>query len=394
MNNQISKWADEAMFRSESHNAAVGPKVSLIEMSADPLGEIAACAKMYKGEVVRSLSEVTHDERQYYLREVQKTKLKMPMEAVHFHFMIENVTRAFTHQLVRQRTGAYAQESMRFAVVEDMNRAVSLPPSLAMFNEPMPNGDTKGDWLWEQYEYHGEDGMPRDEHERKEFRDRATKPERQYLRWRETVDQISSAYNDLVNDGMPAEDARGLMPTNIITRVHYITNLRNLVEHAGNRLCTQAQFEWRLVFAQITQAIREYEPHNAIVTSARKNLEDIDLHLLGYLDASDRWQYEEVAKLLKPACYLAGHCVFDSDMDRKCSIRTRVQANADVNRPSNEWDEPFAASQFGDGDYSDIANERGDGVLHDRETHRPVWIGEIRPQEWLADPNAARKGGK
>ena len=33
--------------------------------------------------------------------------------------------------------------------------------------------------------------------------------------------------------GVPAEDARGLLPTNIATRLHYRTDLRNLVNTAG-----------------------------------------------------------------------------------------------------------------------------------------------------------------
>ena len=105
---EVGKWADEAMFTAEKHEST-RPVVHLIAMNADPLGQIAACAKMYKGEVVRSLGDVTHQEREYYLSQMQLTKLKMPLEAVTFHFMLENVTRAFTHQLVRQRTAAQDQ---------------------------------------------------------------------------------------------------------------------------------------------------------------------------------------------------------------------------------------------------------------------------------------------
>lgn len=337
---EIQNWSDGFMFSSEKHNAAEGPKAHLLASSSDPLGQIAACAKMYMGEVVRDLADVTDDERRMYLAEMQKTKLQMPMEAVSLHFMLENVTRAFTHQLVRQRTAAYAQESMRFAVVEDMSEAVSLPPTLAMYNDP--DNVAK---LYERLATIGED--------------RLNKLEKHFLAWQETVRTIGQNYIKLVDDGMPAEEARGLMPTNIITRVNYITNLRGLLDHAGNRLCTQAQFEWRQVFAQIAQAMRAYGQQ----ATYRVNVNG------GYL-ASSEWQWNAIADLLRPVCYQTGSCPMKANFDRKCSIRERVDANAAANRPSSEW-----------GETSDWVNPDGKGE---------ILIPAIHTREWLADHTAAR----
>jgi len=353
----VNKWADEAMFASEKHDASSGPKVHLLAMNSDPLGQIAACAKMYKGEVVRALDDVTDEERRLYLSEMQKTKLAMPLESVQLHFMLENVTRAFTHQLVRQRTAAYAQESMRFAVVEDMNQAVALPPSLAWANEPHPppewwDGEhfTVGDAIIEKHGHHQPwtpefDLLPRDV--------------RRFLKWRYAVATTSRVYNDLVEDGMPAEDARGLMPTNIITRVNYITNLRGLLDHAGNRLCTQAQFEWRSVFALIAKAIREYQQPRI---DGDERYGDAWSQEMWY--DQQGWQYEAISELLKPVCYQTGKCAFEANFDRKCSIRDRVQENASQGRPSEKWDQ----------DYDDGR----------------VFIGAIHTREWLTDPGAAR----
>lgn len=362
--NEVQKWADSAMFRSESHDASTGPRVHLLHMTADPLAAIAACAKMYKGEVVRSFADVTHAERREYLAEMQKTKLKMPLEAVHLHFQIENVTRAFTHQLVRQRTAAYAQESMRFAVVEDMTEAVALPPSLA--------------GTLSTSEWHAEHGLPPEEGvpvtTYGEYH-RSSQRQKWRLRWEAAVGTISETYNFLVEDGMPAEDARGLMPTNIVTRVNYITNLRGLLDHAGNRLCTQAQFEWRLVFAQISQAIRNYGQHDARIESWSRNQGAHDDTLaagLEWLDSGDEWQYEAIADLLQPVCYQIGKCAFEASFDRKCSIRDRVQANAEIGRKPEHW---------------------GEDLPEDGNKTTPYTMGSIsaiHPREWLADPGAAR----
>jgi flavin-dependent thymidylate synthase len=313
------RWADRAMFQAEPITPEDGPKVYLLSMSQDPLGEIASTCKMYKGEVVRSLSEVTDEERYYYLQQVSKTKLKAPFEFVKFHFLLEGVTRAFTHQLVRQRTAAYAQESMRFAVPtgEDTSLPVGLPPSLS--------------------------GLPEEDP-----RVRA---------WQNTVDEIEDGYKYLVASGVPAEDARGLLPTNILTRVHYTTDLRALLDHAGNRLCTQAQFEWRLVFAQIVKAIYDAELGDSgpidVVGSP------------GYVKMS-----RELAELFRPVCYATGKCEFNADFDRPCSIRERVTAFHASGVPSDQW-------------HSDHNFPPGQAMS--------APLMPIKPGEWLLDHTAARQ---
>lgn len=349
MGKEVQKWADEAMFEAEKLRASEGPKVYLLAMSHDPLGQIAAACKMYKGEVVRNLADVTDDERRHYLEEVSKTKLKAPFEFVKFHFLFEGVTRSFTHQMVRQRTAAYAQESLRFAVKVDMAEGVALPPSIAG-TERLGQGNN----LALGAESNNETWMRNV--------------------WDQAVQEIEQAYLHLVDAGMPAEDARGLLPHNITTRLHYTTDLRALQDHAGNRLCTQAQFEWRVVWSQIMKAIREYDA-------------DWDQLRRWHLASSgedkpespDRWQFEALSDLFRPVCYLTGRCEFKAQFDRKCKIRNRVDANEKIARPSSQWDEDYTAVEHGSYIH---------GVDDPREN--TVLIGAIKPAEWLLDPGAAR----
>lgn len=342
MTKEVQSWADAAMFRAEPLKASDGPKVFMLAGTPDPLGAVAAMAKMYKGEVVRNMDDITDEERNGYLKQIQLTKLKAPLEAVKVHFMVENVTRSFTHQMVRQRTAVYAQESLRFAVKEDMGDGVALPPSLA---------GTKGGWD------PVEDGLP---------------PKQEQMRtiWDDVVDTISEGYNRLVNMGMPAEDARGLLPHNITTRLNYVTDMRALQDHAGNRLCTQAQFEWRLVFVRIIEAMRAHcsNPYHSPEQGAgHKSL------------ACDNWQWAELANIFRPVCYLTGKCEFKADFDRPCSIRARVEANHQIGRPSSEWDKT----------YGDPGLE-GYTVEPLSKNSQPTFIGAIQPAEWLLDPAAAR----
>lgn len=264
MGEEVSNWADQAMFEAAPMES-VEPKVHLLWATPDPLGAVAAMCRMYEGKPTYDLYEIDNAERERYWEQVQKTHLKAPLEAVVFHFFIEGVTRAFTHQMVRQRTAVYAQESLRFAVKENMAGEAAKPPTI---NTP-----------------------------------------RREAHWNTALERIQAAYDSLIADGVPAEDARGLLPHATTTRLNYITNLRNLIEHAGNRLCTQAQFEWRAVFISLVRSILEYEPP---FESYNKT----------------QWQFKMMVEsaIFKPVCFQLGHCPFQAVFDRQCTIRSRIQA--------------------------------------------------------------------
>lgn len=354
---EVSRWADDFMFKAEESDAVRGPQAFLIAATPDPLGSIAVAAEAYMGRFYEDKSTITDEQRRYYLAEMQKTKLKMPMEVVSLHWRLKGVTRSFTHQMVRQRTAAYSQESMRFAVKEDAGTAVALPPSLQSFNAVTNDGRLVGDVIWEQWGgiagtmkwWQGEDRSPADARIR------------QYMIWRTCVEIMGHGYNDLVDDGMPAEDARGLTPHNIVTQLNYITNLRNYHDHAGNRLCTQAQFEWRIVWVRMLEAMRDY------CTNVDHGPQGWEHSAAGGRHQCDNWQWVAISELFRPVCYYTGSCQFQAEFDRKCSIRDRVQANAAIGRPSSEWHKE-----------------------HDDNDHPGPLIQPIQPAEWLLDAGAAR----
>lgn len=363
----VAKWADQAMFKAEPMEQTT-PKVYLISMSADPLGEIASCAKMYKGEVVRSMAEVTDEERLQYFDDLTKTTLNAAFESVKFHFMIEGVTRAFTHQLVRQRTAVYFQESMRFAVIdESFADRVGLPPSLV---------GTTGELLDAKRKLSLGEMSDDDFSSMMQY---ASDAERKRWNWDTAVNTVEGSYKLLVEQGMPAEEARGLLPTNVLTRIHYVTDLRNLVGHAGLRLCTQAQAEWRHVFSQIASAIREARVHVPSVFRADKESpwqgQSFPVHMADQI--ADR--------LFRPICYSTGKCEFMASFDRYCSIRERVNANHEIGRPSSDW-----TSELDIVEGNPIVSGVGPKSVVRDEKDKPVFIGSIYPAEWLMDDGAAR----
>lgn len=386
---ELSKWSDGFMFKAEESNAADGPSVFLLGGPNDPLGQIAACAKMYKGEVVRDLRDVTDDERREYLREIQKTVLKMPLEAVQLHFMVEGVTRSFTHQMVRQRTAAYAQESMRFAVKEDAATAVALPPSLVgtvtldgLVEQDLKNRHEIGLQVAKLNAPNFEEWM---DNLRLGLRDQALNgkfgaAQKHRILWDEEVKHNADVYLQLVNDGMPAEDARGLTLHNITTRLNYITNLRSWYDTMAVRVSDQAQFEWRAVAMHMALALRAFGER----TFYEAWYNDDDLHELHksmpdeykiihsemaddgarrtLVKVSSAWQYEALSNELKPIEFKLGKRAFGASFDRPSRIGERVDAFAKNGVPSSEW--------------------TSGSVEHG--------IPPIHPNEWLLDPNSAR----
>lgn len=139
--------------------------------------------------------------------------IKSSWEFVDYTFHISGVTRAFTHQLVRTRIGCYAQESQRTVDVRDHD--VVMPESLEA--------------------------------------DHA-------LLWRALVNQTKAAYAEMIEDGVPVQDARGLLPTNMTTSITAKFSLRTLHEMAKVRLCVRTQGEYQDVFRLMRSRVIEVHP--------------------------------------------------------------------------------------------------------------------------------------
>jgi flavin-dependent thymidylate synthase len=155
------------------------------------------------------------DEKRMEHLEYMRDTIKSSWEFVTYIFKITVVTRAFTHQLVRTRTGSYAQQAMR--VVDARNQHIDIPPSIAENPE----------WLAE---------------------------------WQRVEKAIRDGYGNLVDAGAPMQDARGLLPTNITTNITAQFNLRSLHEMAKLRLCTRTQGEYQDVFRAMRAEVLKIHP--------------------------------------------------------------------------------------------------------------------------------------
>jgi len=150
------------------------------------------------------------DEKRLAHLEYMRDTIQSSWEFVDFVFRIDGVTRAFTHQLVQTRTGSYAQQSMRASDVRFND--VQIPPAVAADGNKMR--------IWE-----------------------------------DVSDAAKTAYAMLIDDGVPVQDARGLLPTAITGDIIAKLNLRTLSDMAKTRLCTRTQGEYQDVFRAMRDAV-------------------------------------------------------------------------------------------------------------------------------------------
>ena len=192
-------------------------KVTLINMTTNPR-EMMILAKQTRLQLsagqFEKLVNMSEEEKMENLEYVLNT-VKTSWEFVDFTILIEGVTRAFTHQLVRNRLGSYAQQAMRVVDVGDFE----------YYTSPAIDANP------EQAEiYHG------------------------------CMKQISAAYAKLKEIGAASEDARGILPTNIHTNIIAKYNLRALSQMLSSRSSMRVQDEFRDFVHKTYDAITEQNP--------------------------------------------------------------------------------------------------------------------------------------
>ena len=136
-------------------------------------------------------------------------------EFVDYVFLVEGVSRAYTHQQVRTRAASYAQQSLRVVNADGF------------------------DYVWP----------------RREITARARE------RIERLLAAINSTYRSLILDeGLATEDARGILPTNIATNIVCKFNLRTMSELARSRTGGRTQQEYQAVVGAMCDAVLAVHP--------------------------------------------------------------------------------------------------------------------------------------
>lgn len=154
-----------------------------------------------------AVSALSEEQVMEELDAIAKT-IRSSWEFVDYTFEITGVTRAFTHQFVRTRTASYAQQAQRVADMGDFKTRV--PATVVEVD----------------------DGS----------------------HWNDLMRQIASTYQYYAEAGVPKQDCRGVLPTNVYTNIIAKMNLRTFADIVGKRENLRAQDEYA---AEVVPAMKK-----------------------------------------------------------------------------------------------------------------------------------------
>lgn len=138
------------------------------------------------------------------------------IEHIQLTFAVQNVSRACTHQLVRHRHMSFSQKSQRY--VKEKGE----------FDYIMPKSIENSPELAKKFE--------------------------------DFIQNTSNLYQEFIEAGILAEDARSILPNAAASSLVASLNLRELIHLANLRLCTRAQAEIRSLVKAMTDEVIKKEP--------------------------------------------------------------------------------------------------------------------------------------
>ena len=192
--------------------------VELLYYTPEPERAVATAARLCYAPVgATELMESLDDER---IRKVLTTILESghlsTLEHASYTFAIDGVSRALTHQLVRHRLASFNQQSQRYVKFTDGLDTIK-PVSIAENEECNRLFD-------------------------------------------EMIDKTVEAYQAFVDAGIPAEDARYILPNAAETKIVVTMNIRELLHFFTLRCCNRAQWEIRALAWRMLELVRPTAP--------------------------------------------------------------------------------------------------------------------------------------
>lgn len=140
------------------------------------------------------------------------------LEFVDYTFAIDGISRACSHQLVRHRMASYEQTSQRHVNMDGFQyiMPISIQNDVESENE-----------------------------------------------YKQLMNCIASFYKDMVNAGVPEEDARYILPNACTTNLVMKINARSLKNFLSLRMCNKAQWEIRELADEMYKLVCKYTPQVA-----------------------------------------------------------------------------------------------------------------------------------
>jgi thymidylate synthase (FAD) len=194
-------------------------KVELLGYTSDPeQNVVAAIRQCYASVGAKELKEKTTDEvKRRLIKQVIGSGHTSTLEHASFTFAIDGVSRVTEIHLIRHRIASFSIQSGRY--VKRGDAAYRVPPKIRNL------ADKK---LLEKYLKH--------------------------------LENSQELYNELIDVGIPAEDARFCQPQSIQVKIVMTMNARELLHFFSVRSCTRAQWEIREVAKQMLDLVKGVAP--------------------------------------------------------------------------------------------------------------------------------------
>ncbi len=184
-------------------------KVKLINFTRGALDLLilTKSGRLDTGTNIEEIMMWTHEKKLDHLSYMMDT-IKTSFEFVDYVFDISEVSRTFTHQVVRTRTAGFQQESQRAVDVRD-------------------------------HDYIKTTDHPS---------------------YKKVVEMSLEEYAKMIDDGVHVQDAREILPPAIHTRIFVKANLRTLSNMAELRLCKRTQGQYQEVFKEMVEQVLLWHP--------------------------------------------------------------------------------------------------------------------------------------
>jgi len=220
-------------------------QVKLIDYARAPLEKLyAAFRTCYSADTPIEIwqkiesEKISRERIRAFVGERLKTGHASPLEQVVFWFAIAGVSRSLSHQFVRHRIGiSFEQQSQRYVKLKDERLAYVMPQS------------------WAQANLEGE--------------------------FADLLKKTSELYRRALDAGIPAEDARFILPNAAPTNFHVMVNFAEMLHICDLRLCVRAQWEIRRMVALMRAEIKRVLPEIAAFLQPK-----CGEHRMGYCDES------------------------------------------------------------------------------------------------------------
>ncbi|MBU8770298.1 FAD-dependent thymidylate synthase [Cytobacillus oceanisediminis] len=157
------------------------------------------------------------------LRHIVKSGHTSTLEHINFTFAIEGVSRSLLAQITRHRHFSFSVQSQRYVKLESDSKSGGFAAVVPKTVENNDKGDTEGVYL-------------------------------------DALQIIQETYNRLRELGIPAEDARYILPNAATCNLVLTGNLRSILEFYSKRGAKQAQWEIRELAELMKAAVIEVEP--------------------------------------------------------------------------------------------------------------------------------------